>query len=270
MTYPTQPDAASEETRSSVFEHVLGLTCLRTAADQGWLTYGAGEYRGQWVRVSRGRSSWWRYLKRDWVHPWTEGLADQHKAGHLIDALAAQPLPDLVTLAEAGQLLDVRYDRLRGMVADKQLYPVYAAYMRQYLFRAQVELLAREKQGKATVQAARRWQTIADRLPPLVRPRDVTGPIRFRPSPNPLPVPAIGPASARQGRVCAIGHEQGWWTYRGAVVQPRPAVFTVEVADANGGGLVRQLVQSRVLPYGLGASEPHGASALVAFAENQG
>ncbi len=270
MTYPVQPDAASYITRSSVRQYVLGLHCLRVAADEGWLTYAAGEYRGQLVKVSRGRTTWWRYLRREWVHPWAEGLADQHKAGHLIDAAASLELPELVTLAEAGAMLDVRYDRLRGLVADRVLYPVYAEHKRQYLFRAQVDLLARERLGRPTSRAGKAWVSIEAQLPPFVRPGDLTEPVRFRPSPNPLPMPFTGAASARQGRVCAIAHDRGWLTFRGSVLERgTPSVFTVEVAGPDG-PRTRELVQSRVMAYMLGAADFHGESRLVAFAEDQG
>lgn len=260
-----KPDAKSPEARKAVTPYWRVLRTLRTVSDLGWCSYAGGTITRRIVRLNDGK---WRELLRAEVVPWARGLAAARKAADVIDSILDEKLPELCDPREdAGPRLGLQWEGMRPRIRSGSLYPLQGPYGWVYLFEAQVDLLVRLQEGRATARAAARWEAIGTTLPDHIRPDQIRETVTYLPSPDPLPLPVvIGPGGGREANALLACEREGWLTYV-ALDRTNAAAkrYTVKVAGRTIG-----LDQSDVLPFALGVADFRGSSGLVAYRDGLG
>lgn len=233
------------------------LRALTIVNDQGWAEYTAGDLgpREHIVRLSDGR---YRTLCRGEAWWWARGLADVHGQGALLDSVAVEPLPKLVTLEQAAAAIPpmdrlgrssgpaMTVDGIVRNIGSDRLYPFYPHPRQKLLFRAQVDYESRrrnrtiaeirtgrdasDRTNQATARALRHWLDIRQGLPPLQRISALAVNVSPQPSPDPLPIAAAfnGPKRCRHALILA--EKLGWLTFRS---DDGGNVITVEGRDGT-------------------------------------
>lgn len=257
------------------------LRALRVVTGQGWANYsGAEAHWGRHVLApgyktpAAGR----RVLLRGEPYWWALGLADGWGLGHLIAGLAAEALPQLLSLPAAAAELTRRTGTpvtpamVDYRVRVGQLYPIYGARLVRSVFGLQVAALAAQRladtpQATTALRAAeraasRRWQALAQRLPPQQPPLMLDPP----PPPGRLPIMVGKPEATRRQQALIIADAAGWLRF----IHPDGDGFLVHVSDARRGKdgdftVARQLPPHAVLAYVLGHADRRDQAARVAY-----
>lgn len=265
---------------ASAFRDLYGL---RSVDDLDLARYVAGDPGDarHVMRLARGNKRVTRRtLIRGEAEQWAAGLAAG--AGHvdLGDRVANTPVPELVTLAEAADMLGLTERGVDHVIGRGRLYPLYGntsagTSQARYLFACQVRAEARSR-GLAdeNLQPRRRrvlelqledataaWQLVRAMLPTPVPIAMAEGDIQPGPSPDPLPLdPRIDPATlAVQG--LQLAERRGWLTYH----YPLAGVYAVTMANLDGAQVDMTVPAKGLLAWLLGVADFHRRADLVAY-----
>lgn len=281
------------------------LRALAVADLEGWCRYVAGRpAEGRHVLElarPRGRNVY-RTLERGEAFWWALGLGDGCGQGQLVDAVLAEPVPGLVSTADAAAMM-AAVDRwgnrtgpamsaegIKHNITSTRLYPLYGAQRFRYLFTAQTdaERLAREvaqlerlahlAASEGNERAARTYQSQLAQAQPMAERahlawldlRHTLPPntpidavaVDVRPLASPSPLP-IRAQGAGEAQVQALRIGDR----RGWFVYDHPGdgLFTVTVTDAGGAPVEREVPTEGVLPWVLGVADWNNAAHLVAY-----
>lgn len=268
---PTSPD------RTGVADAYVELRALRTVDDAGLATYVAGVPDEARHSLLLRRGGGYRTLLRDEATPWCDGL-DTASRRRRVAELTAEPVPTLLTLAEAAQQLPVGQHELNRLTRANALYPLYGRTPSgqgrvRYLFEPQVKLEALRRRLRVDPddaeleqqrdEALAVWLAQRKLLPPLIHEATVDVDLRPAPSPDPLP---LDPSSQPEPKVCIEAlrraAELGWLEYR----HPDDTGYVVAFSlNWRPDLFVRHLPQRDVLPFLLGMADFHGRSDEFAY-----
>lgn len=304
-----------QHTALGATEAYLGLLALKVADDEGWCRYVATEptASGRHILEVPGLmkgSRKLRALTRGEAYWWAMGFGDGYGDGQLIADLAREPIPELVPVAQAMDLIPA-VDRwgsmtqpwmslagIRHNIDTGRFYPIYGVSGRtQYMFRAQIiaeaasryagaarsgaaDLIAAGDSGAAQAQQraaeAERHadQTAADWQ--AIRERL---PQRISPAqlgltvtlrPSPDPLPVPSVYRTQASRHVVRALMIGDQETWFGYRNPAGDSYLVDVTDANDIPIRRSLPASSVLAWVLGMADYHGRSDLVAYRDGQG
>lgn len=275
------------DTLAALGEAWARLRALKVIDDEGWARVVA-------LDLAEGRhvlaldDGHYRTLLTSEVYWWGVGAGDsQGGHGDLVTVVRDEPVPELLTLAEAARRIPSvsQWGALRDDVMTPEgvsysvqsgdLYAVYGTRRLRHVFAAQVDYVAAqrrrralEREGGSLAAAERRvrrtraaWLEVRRSLPDVQRTAGLAEDVTPRPSPTPLPVVgALEPK--RRTRALMIAHQLGWLTY----VQPLPDDRHLIEVD----GLQRELPGPGVLPYVLGFGDARQMGGRVAYREDLG
>lgn len=193
-----------------------GLRALyAVTVGEGLVGYVAGDL-GPAVHIldvaAVGSRSHYRHLIRDEPGWWSVGVADVMGVGDVVLEAMAEPVPELITPAEAAGLLPAmdRWGKLTGKVMSVDgiehnvtrgsLYPLYSHTPSRtlWLFAAQVAAeAARRRNADDADELAREWFAIRSLVPDAIRPEALRYDVSARPSVDPLPLPALKSTNRR-------------------------------------------------------------------------
>lgn len=279
----------SQINSTGVADAVLELFAMRAVEDLDLAEYVAGE-PAEARHTLLTNSGAYRVLLRGEPAAWCDGLASAAGYPQLIPDLAARPVPKVLTLAQAAQLLpsladpDAALSTYGAKNAAQTLYPLYAANLlsrgrQRYLFELEVRAVAAERRltvaergterrprarlSKAAAAAREEWLALRRQLPTPIREHMAEVDLAPAASPDPLP---LDPDRLSASALCldglTIAHQEGWLVYRHPTGEGRAYAVQLETPD---GPVSREIPQERVLPWLLGVADWHGRPELVAY-----
>jgi len=266
---PSKPMAPATPDRTGTGEAYCELRALRTVTNAGLAKYVASLPDDG--HVMQLRNGYYRTLLRDESSPWCDGLDTAAHHRRVVD-LATKPVPELLTLAEAAELLPIGQHELNRLTRAWSFYPLYGRTPSgqgrvRFLFASQVRLAALDRNPDADPAereaAFAVWLRQRSLLPPLTPADMVDVDLRPKPSPDPLPLDLT---SKPLPKVCIEGllraQDNGWLEYS----HPADGGYVIEVQlRRTAEPFVRNIPQSRVPPFLLGLADFHGRGAEFAY-----
>jgi len=281
----------SQSDPTGITDAIVDLFAMRAVHDLPLARYVAGEpaEARHTMRLPAGDDEGegrYRTLLRGEPAGWCDGLATAAGFPELVPALAARPMPRVLTFVEAAGLLPSLADPEASLTtyglanAAQKLYPLYANNInargrQRYLFELDVKAAAAERRlataerpsarlRQAVAAAKAEWLALQRLLPVPIREHMVDVDLSLPPGRVRL---ALDPEVLSTAALCLdgllIAERQGWLVY----LHPGPAgrSYVVSVADRDGGRVERELPQERVLSWLLGVADWHGRPDLVAY-----
>lgn len=240
------------------------LHALRRVHDLGLATYVAGQPRD--ARHVMRRCYTYRTLLRGEALAWAAGLAAGAGRLTLADEVAAQPVPDLVSVDTAAGRLGLGVPAVRLMIRGGQLYPLYGnradgTGRALYLFTAQVAAERAARLGTQVEETRQAWLAVRSLLPTPVPESMVGVDITPAPSPDPLPLDPDLAGSVRAVQGLQMAERAGWLTYH----YPIRDGYAVTMADVAGTEVDITVPAQALLAWLLGVADWHGRADLVAY-----
>lgn len=264
-----------------------GLRALHVvSAGEHLVRYIAGELgdRAHIVDISPPRARpHYRAVIRNEPAWWSVGLADVFGLGQTVLDAMAEPLPALLTPAQAAAQIPgmdrwgkpsgrpMTVDGVAHNILTGHLYPLHSATSRAVsLFAANVaaETARRRDRGPTVGKAYAQWMRIRELLPPAIRPSAVGHDIFLPSSIDPLPLPVLrSPTKRATPRrwtdALQRAHMAGWLEFVGPD-GPGELAYRIRIDPAGADGVVadRTVPGTHVLPWLLGVADGRDAAGL--------
>jgi hypothetical protein len=274
-----------------------GLRALNVVtADEGLVGYVASELAGRIhvlnIAPETARPHY-RHLIRWEPAAWARGVADVHGLGAVVESAVAEPVPELLTPAEAAELLPtVNQGRVTNerMTVDGVDYNVktgalYALYTpTRFLFAAQVRFEAARRRALASAigedadldalkhvgstvvsPLEKEWMAIRGLLPPAISINALGRDVSPESSVDPLPLARLQsnnrrPMPRRWTEALMLAHQAGWLRFIGP--EPDAYVYRVEIRDLSDTARELAVAGEDVLPWLLGVADGRDAAGL--------
>lgn len=218
---------------------------------------------------------------------WAVGVADVFGLGQLVLDAMAEPVPALLTPAEASRQIPGmdRWGKLTGRmmtvdgvdhhIRSGLLYPLYSAQTRHvFLFAANVTAEATRRRAVTPTadaelearEAYAQWMLIRELLPPAIRVNAVGYDVSPGPSADPLPLPALRfphrrPTPRRCTEALQLAHMAGWLEFVGPAPDgPGGQAYRTRLVDVNDVVAERTVPGEHVLAWLLGMADGRDAA----------